>query len=331
MDGLCAKIIENYDIDVKNIKKTKGYYLINSSAASYALRKTSDTAERIEFRYKLQENLLANNFLNIEKIYPTCDGLLFMSHDEQKYILSDHISGEEADFDNRDELSKILSKLAEFHKKTVGLESLPEQFYAEDLNVRLTKMVSDFLMLRKKISTSKSLSNFDILFLKNHDYYESNINTAAALLHKANYHGKLMKAFSESSICHNMLKKETLVAKDNDIFISMLSGISVDHFSADISMIISKYMKYSAKRQIGIMEIIDMYSNSGYNKLDEADYMIILARLLMPSVFIGTAKQYYMKKRSWAPSALTTDLEHEISSRAAFLEYTEPLVRVCGI
>jgi len=326
MDGLCVKILENYEIDVISIKKTKGYYVINTAQASYVLRKTSDSEERALLRYQIQETLLKNDFLDIEKIYKTRDNNLFVSEDGQKYILNDYIMGREADFDDIDDLSKILCKLAKFHQSAKSLDIVPKQFYADDLNARLTKMLSELSAFRKKITTSKSLSNFDLLFLKNYEYYEKKISTSAMLLDKANYPKKLEEAYSENSICHNNLKKETLMIKDNEVSIAMLSGISVDHFSADIAMIINKYMKYSSNRQINILDIIDMYSNAGNNKLDADDLNIVLARLLIPTVFLGASKEYYMKKRSWAPSVLTADLEQEINSRETFLEYIEPLV-----
>ena len=331
MDGLYAKILENYDIQVKNSRKTKGYYIITTDSASYQLRKTSDTKERIELRYALQENLLSNDFSNIEKIHKTLEGNLFVSLGDQKYILSDHIAGYEADFDNPAELTKIMSKLADFHQKTEGLGNISKQFYAESLTASLAKMHKELSALRKKIASTKSLSNFDLLFLKNYDYYETNINRAISLLERANYQKKLDLTFGKNSFAHNTLKKESLVIKDNEVYFSMLSGVCVDHFSADIAMIINKYMKYSAEQQINITKIIDMYSDSSHTKIDTDDLKIILARLLLPSVFLKTAKEYYAKKRSWVPSELTSELESEVGLRAAFCEYIEPLVKICEI
>ena len=329
MDGLCAKIMESYDIHTKSAKKTKGYYIITSTDSSYQLRKTSDSKERIELRYELQENLFGNGFFDIEKIHKTRDGNLFVLMGEQKYILNDHIIGREADFNDPLELKKIMSKLADFHKKNQGLRDIPKSFYAESLSVRLKKMYKELAVLRKKIAATKSLSNFDLLFLKNYDYYENNIHTALNLLDKADYQKKLDDTFDQNLFSHNMLKKESLVIKDDEVFITMLSGVCVDHFSADISLIINKYMKYSDERSIKITEITDMYSNSSHTKTDTNDLKIILARLLTPTVFLKTAKEYYAKKRSWVPSELTSELESEVSLRAAFCEYIEPLFRIC--
>jgi len=331
MDGLCAKILESYNIHVKSAKKTKGYYVITTADSSYLLRKTSDSKERIVLRYELQEHLLNNDFLNIEKIHKTLDDNPFALMGDQRYVLSDHIAGHEADFDEPLELEKIMSKLASFHHKSEGLRSVAEQFYAECLTLRLSKMQKELSTLRKKITSTKSLSNFDILFLKNYDYYENNIHTAISLLGKANYQKKLDESFNKNTFSHNILKKETLVIKDGDVFITMLSGACVDHFSADIAMIISKYMKYSATRPINITKIVDMYSNFSHTKVDIDDLKIILARILLPSVFLKTAKEYYAKKRSWIPGELISELENEVSLRSAFCEYIEPLSRICEV
>ena len=330
MDGLCAKILENYEIDIKAVKKTKGYYIINGGGMFYALRKTSDTPERIEFRYKFQQNLLQKRFKNIEKIYPTREGGLFAMHDDQRYVLSDHASGSEANFEDRGELSRVLYALADLHQKSREANAAREQFRAEDMGVRLAKIGTELSSLRKRISAAKSLSDFDLLFFRNYEYYENNIDVAISLLAAANYPEKIQEAFAQNSVCHNALKKETILLCGEQVFFAALGGISVDHFSSDIALIISKYMKYSEDRTISVMEIIDMYSNSGHNKLDENDCRLILARLLIPTVFMDATKQYYMKKRSWVPSAVTADLEHEINARDDFLRYIEPLAVYVG-
>lgn len=331
MDGLCAKILESYDIHVKSARKTKGYYVLTATEASYLLRKTSDSKERIWLRYELQEHLLNRGFSNIEKIHKTSDGNPFASVGEQRYVLSDYIIGREADFDEPFELEKIMSKLACFHHKSEELSGVSTQFYAECLTIRLSKMLKELSMLRKKIASTKSLSNFDLLFLRNYDYYENNIHTAMNLLDQADYKKKLDETFYKNTFSHNSLKKEALVIKDDDVFITMLSGVCIDHFSADIAMIINKYMKYSIARPINITKIVDMYSNFSHTKIDINDLKIILARLLLPSVFLKTAKEYYAKKRSWIPSELTSELENEVSLRPAFCEYIEPLSRICKI
>jgi len=325
MDGLCAKILVNYEIDVKNIKKTKGYYIINTADGAYALRKTPDTTDRIEFRLRLQKNFLSNDYKNIEKIYATTEGNPFVLHEEQKYILTDYLSGEEVRFDDKKELSKILEALSCFHKKSRGLNMVPNEFYSEHMGNRLKKMLEEIRAFKKKINFSKGLSDFDLIFLKNYDYYENNIHKAMEIVDKTNYNEKLKVAFSEKSICHNLLKKEAFAIKEGSVLFSSLSGCLVDHFTSDVAMIIIKYMKYDPERRISIVEIIDMYGDSGHNKLNNDDYNIILARLLMPTGFLNAASQYYIKKRSWAPSAVTGDLQYEINSIESFCKYIEPL------
>lgn len=329
MDGLFAKIQDSYDVDVKNIKKTKGYYAFNSLGHAYVLRKTQDNANRFEFRMRLQKNLLANGFANIEKIYPTKEKGPFMLHEEQKYILTDSISGDEVNFDDKMILSKAFQALKDFHKSSEGLKVVPDEFYSEHMGIKLRKMAKDISMLRKRVNFSKGLSDFDLIFLKNYEFYERNIVKAIEILSKTNYHEKLKLVHNKNPVCHNLLKKETIVIVEGEVYLSSLSSCLVDHFSSDIAMFINKYMKYDIKRPISIMEIIDMYSDSGHNKLDICDYRIILSKLLMPAGFLNAAGQYYIKKRSWVPSAVTGDLEYEINSREAFCDYIEPLLSMC--
>lgn len=329
MDGLLTKILANYELDYKNIKKTKGYYIVNTADKTYALRKTGDSADHIEFRCAVQKKLLNNGFFNLEKIYPAREGSLFVLHEEQKYILTDYISGEGAGFEDREELSEILRCLADFHHKSKGAGRVAERFYAAHMGERLKRMAKELSIFRKKINFSKTLSDFDLIFLKNYEYYERNINTAIEILAKTDYNEKLKEALLQNAVCHNLLKKETIVIKESAVFLTSLSDCIRDHFTSDIAMIIARYLKYDIKGSIAAMEIINMYSDFGHTRLDRNDYRIILARLLMPSGFLSVLEQYYKKKRTWAPSALTGDLEYEIKSQKDFWGYIEPLFSIC--
>jgi len=333
MDGLFSKIIENYDINTntKNVRNTKGYYIIGQNdGESYQLRKSTESDEHIILRHKLQGYLVENGFLNIEKIYATKTGMMFSQMGDQRYILCDHIAGHEANFGDRAELGMIMSKLAEFHQKSCGLDIVSEPFVAQNLKLRLQKMQSELALLRKKVIMSKGLSDFDLIFLKNYDHYERNIHVAANLLDKADYQQKFQNTTAQNMFTHNMLKKETIVIKDGEVFITALAGVCVDHFSADIAQVINKYIKYTEGQRINVTEIINMYSDSGHIKMDADDYKIILARLLIPSSFLGAAKEYYAKKRSWAPGALISELEQEVGKKVIISEYIEPLACFCG-
>ena len=327
MDGLLVKLLESYGLSAKNIKRTKGYYIINVGAETFALRKSSERAESLEFRCRVQKKLLDGGFKNIERLHLTVDGKPFVQRDDQRFILTDYVSGTDVNFEDKGDLAMLLAALSDFHDKSKGINDAPAEFLSEHLPTRLRKMGLQLKDFAKRAKGSKNLSEFDMIFLKYYEDYDKCISLALKILTGTKYDHKLAEAHNIGSICHNLLKKDTVTIKGGEIMFTSLSNCMVDHFTTDIVMVLSKYMKYDPQRRIPIMEIIDMYTT---NRPQRDDYAIILARLLMPTAFLCAAAEYYVKKRSWVPSQVTGELMYEVDSREAFFEYIAPLCSYVG-
>ena len=325
MDNICSGLIRSYDINVKSGRKTKGFYIIISPAGKYCLKKTNDDFAHLEFQIQIQENLKNSGMANFEKIYLTKDNKPFAEAGGIKYILTDYTDGEEADFDNEEHLDGIIKALAVFHKNA-GVLGESTRYNAQDMRKISRKYYNELDSMKKRIDPSKGLSEFDMLFLKNCDYYMNNALTCEKILSGGQYGEKHENAVNKGCICYNLLKKANLIMSDGEAWLASFSGCRRDYYTKDIAALIERYMKYSKSKAFSPEDIINKYSN--YSPVDKDDRAIILAELLSPEGFVKIAGEYYSKKRSWVPTSIIFKMEKIISTKATNAEYLRPFFGV---
>ena len=325
MDGICSGLIRNYDINVLGVKKFRGFYIISTDTGKYSLKKTADSEPQLVFRLQLQNKLAGFGGFYMEKIYETKEQKLFAEAEGVNYILTDYIEGTEADFDKKAHLGSIISSLAFFHEHSnVNGEIIRPA--AEDMRKVAKRYYTELNDMKKKIDLSKGLSEFDMLFLRNCDYYMENTKICEELLNEGNYEEKYEKAINGGYVCHNLLKRENLIVKGGEIWLASFSACRLDYYTTDLAMLIERYIKYSKTKAVSVMDIVNKYSK--YRKVEQEDCAIILAAILLPESFLKIAKQYYLKKRSWVPTSIVAKMEEIVSTKATTLEYLRPLLEI---
>jgi len=325
MDRIFSQLIREYNINAVSVKKIRGFYAINTVDGKYSLKKTADTPSQLMFQIQIQQKLEEAAIINFEKIYFTKDNAPCTQAEGINYILTDYIEGNEADFDKEEHIDGIIEMLANFHEYGNG-GNKGLQLKAEDLRLSAKKYYDEITAIKKKLDLSKGLSGFDMLFLKNCDYYINNAKKCEEILDAGSYLQKFDRAVRDGKLCHNLLKKENIIVKNNKFWLASFSKCSLDYYTTDLAMIIERYIKYSKNKNLSAVDIINKYSK--HFPVDCDDYAIIFAALLLPAGFAKTLRAYYAKKRSWAPTSITAKMEAIVSTKATTEEYLKPLAEI---
>ena len=325
MDVLYTELIKSYDIKCTNVKKFRGFYIITSNTSKFSLKKTENNELQLLFQIELQKKLEEAGMFNFEKIYETKDNKPCVCIGGVNYILTDYIEGGEVDFDKEEHLNAIIKALADFHKNSKGnyMDFSPK---AEEMCKTAKKYYAELNAIKKKTNPSKGLSEFDILFLRNCDYYMNNAKICEEILNGGNYRQRYENAISGAMVCHNLLKRENLIIKEGSLWLASFSGCRLDYYTSDIAMLIERYFKYSKYKDFSPMDIVNKYSN--YLPIDREDCRIILAAMLLPEAFVKISGQYYAKKRSWVPTSIVDKMESIVSTKATITEFLQPLFEI---
>ena len=161
---------------------------------------------------------------------------------------------------------------------------------------QFAKRVNEMTALKKRVKKQGRLSEFDVIFLKNYDYYMENLNNSLALLKESQFDELCQAAKEQNAICHNQYKEELLYMKEGDVTVTNFNDVSIDPCLMDLADIIKRYIKYFGDGRLCLAEILEMYTKT--NDLSDAEIQALYPLLLYPTKFIKICNQYYVKNRS---------------------------------
>ncbi|MCL2592916.1 MAG: hypothetical protein FWD82_06080 [Defluviitaleaceae bacterium] len=314
MENINQKILQNFGINGFFAGKRKGGFLIKSGKKVLFLKKTSANSNEIIFQNNIKKHLALNNFKNIDMYYETLEGAPFLKVNSENYILTDYVDAPEIDFCNSDMFLKLVKKSAQMHM-LIG-DAKIESEISENSLTEFKKSLSLFKEHKKLISKRSTLSDFDIIFIENYDYYLSLAKDSIDCLEENNYY-KLITEKKETT--HNLLKKENLVALNNDIYITNFSKARTELSVKDLADLIKRFVKYNKEPEVDINEILNTYSEIKPLSLEEKN--IFYAMLKFPTEFFKISREYYSKKRSWTPGSIITKTDEIIERKERYEKY----------
>jgi len=297
-----TQIIKQFDFKYKNFYKEKSAFVCRGETANekISVKSTEASPERIITAHEIKGFLAAEGYSNTDKFYHSQDGVPYVRFNDAVYVACTYPPHgySEADFGDAEAFLRIVSDAAEVHKI---LSSFKGAVTGKDsLNTTAPKTLNELKGWKKNLSRQSRLSDFDVLFLKNYDFFFGLIEYALKYM-----------PFAEDlsvTVCHNALKEETVYVNGNapKIFITEFTEATLCHCSADLASIILRHVKRS-DNPVPLSEIIKAYT--AVNPLTEKCLSALRAELTFPDAFVKLCRKYYAKKRTWIPGAFLTRME----------------------
>ncbi len=310
MDELLKTLVKEFDCKIKYTKKLKYMYICETNKGAKLIKPVTNTIESILFIDKIKTNLKNQGFNNIDFYHKSKRGLPYVFCDGLLYVMTDYFPFEEISFSNQDDILNSVKNIAKFHKLCQGtLPPLDEnKTQTLDIKTLFEKKLQNFDKMKKLLSKQKNLSDFDVLFIKNYNYFKENAFLALELLNKYNYSIVKKQACKKIMLCHNKLKEENILKYDNNIFIYNLENMSIDHFINDIYKFLIRFIKKHEQNPLTLSKILNEYTK--INHIDNALLPILYAMMLFPERYINLCELFYNKKRNFIPIYISRQLEN---------------------
>ena len=337
MNEISVQVLAGFGIRARRVIKEKSQYICFTDKGNKYIRRSFDSAERIMFQHEAKERLHDAGFSSTDRFEMTASkqGEPFVAFDGGLYTMTAHAVLREPDFTDNDIFRLALDTAAAFHNAARRLRFAGHVFYADHSTGApsadvFRKHFSQLTTMKKKLSSQKKLSDFDVLVLKNYDFYIGLIETAAEMLEKFNFDTLDLAARRAHHLCHGALKEGNMpiytVGSHDRIQISNFSRAAVGSTLSDVATLIARYMKNMPDKPLPLNDIIALYTAKCPLGTDELQVLYPL--LIYPHKFIRICNQYYSKKRTWTPNALTNRMEATIKNKEAIFDYAAALKKI---
>jgi len=318
--GDLAAILPTYYGLTGRASKERGNYICRMKNGYGKIIKTNESPQGINKRYVLLEQLAESGFDYADKIFLSTHGLPYVNLGRETYVMSRHIKGRDMDFCDDGDVVLALRSLAKFHKTAQGLQIEPSLLPPSAPSLlNLWEKESTTLKHAIKLANNNSrLSDFDMLFIKNAEYYTRQTKNAAIALKNTDYAKQQADAIASKCICHNVLKEENLPISNEICYITRITDSTLDLQITDLANFICRYAQRGNKELL-IADLVQIYDS--VNPLPASAPDIIYAQLTYPWQFVKIIKQYYSKKRGWTPIALMSRINSVLEEQPSFDEY----------
>lgn len=313
MQDLEKILMQEYKISPKLIKYAKNNYIIASNNETYVLKRMNCSKERIQFIFEAKNHLINKGFATIDQDIPTLSGEPSITYEDNLFVLSKDIQGNECDFDNKEHVAKASILLANMHLNSKGFSPSPQAKSIDELGklpLYFAKRLDELKKLKK--IAKKGRNSFGYLFLENVDYYISLAEECLNELNASNYMSVVEKTKQESLFCHHDFTHSNIIMCDEPYLINF-NYCCFEIKVYDIANFIRRKMR---KCRWNVKEAWDIINN--YSKVENItnyDFEVLKIILKYPQKFWRVANKYYNTRRSWGEKSYILKLKEVLDEK----------------
>ncbi len=314
------EVLEQYEIDVKNVKKVRGAILCDTKQGLFLLREMNFSEKRIPVLQEIYLRLQAEGKENIDCLVKNKEGQYYSkSSEDVNYILKRWFVGKECDIRKETDILQAVRNLGELHQK-LKLESVNEVFQKEPLEKEIFRHNRELKKVRSFIRNKVGKGEFESIFLKNFDcMYEYAVK--ASLMFQNFDATQIPKAIAHGDYnYHNVLMTSSGIAITN--FEHFYQGIQID----DFYYFLRKTMEKNQWNLTLGHKMMEAYHKVKTISKDELTYIAIY--MTYPEKFWKAANSYYRSRKSWVPGKSLEKLEMSIQQNEDKQLFLEKVLQV---
>ncbi len=323
------KILEEYDIDVKNTRKVRDAILCETDKGLFLVKELCFSEKRLAVLEQLGTHLRRQGCENVDWLLKTKDGENYsVSEDGTKYFLKRWFGARECDIQKEKDVLTAARNLTKIHRalKSPFLDEEGQIIpvtAGENLQQEYTRHNREMKKVRTFMREKVGKGDFELTFLKCFDEMFAYADFAVERLKESNYEKLFEASCREHTLIHgdynyhNVLMLHTGEATTN--FEHTQENIQV----TDLYYFLRKVME-KHHWDVGLGDkILNSYGRVLPYRDGELDYIAI--SLAYPEKFWKAANSYYRSRKVWIPAKNFEKLEMVIKQTEEKKEFLNTL------
>lgn len=294
-------ILEQYEIDVTDIRKIRGAFLCDSGQGSFVLKEVEASEKRIPALYELYEYLYSQGCTGIDRIVLNRDGKCVSETEEgRRFLVKEWPAGRECDVRRPAELLAASGQLAKLH---ILMKHQMEHPVAAGTHLKeeYLRHNRELKKVRKFVRGIVPKGEFEFAFLKYFDQMYQWADAALQELEASGYGELYQKSIESGSMTHGEYNYHNvlILKQDGHVAVTGFEKFKREVQVEDLYYFLRKVMEKNGwKIRLGD-NMINAYSAIRPLKKEEIEYLKI--RLIYPEKFWKVVSTYYHSNKAWMP------------------------------
>ncbi len=290
-------ILEQYHINVKSTRKTRGAFFCDTDKGLLLLREAGVSEKKIPALYRLCEALKRQGYERVDQLVPNKEGEYISTSEEgRKYILKYWYSGRECDIRKSGEILDGAKNLAHIHKlmNVTMDEYIPQGIHLKEEYLSHNR---ELKKVRKFMRGQSPKGEFELNFLKYFDYIYQWADAAMDNLTQSGYEELYRDSINRGSLIHGDYNYHNIIVTSQG-----MATTNFDKFKKDIQVEDFYYFLRKAMEKQGWNNKLGDHMINAYcavRPLSDAELEFMKLRLIYPEKFWKIADSYYRSNKAW--------------------------------
>lgn len=290
-------VLEQYHLNVKSTRKTRGAFFCDTDEGLLLLRESGMSKKRVPALYRLCEHLREQGYEQVDQLVPNAEGEYVSTlEDGTEYILKYWFRGRECDIRKGGEVMEGIKNLATLHK-FMHLDMEEAVSCGTHLKEEYLSHNRELKKVRKFMRGQSPKGEFELAFLKYFDYIYQWAEAAIRCLEESDYEQLYQSSIDNCCLTHGDYNYHNIIVTPNGLATTNFDKFKKDIQAEDLYYYLRKAMeKHGWNRKMGD-HMINAYCQ--VRPLSDAELEYIKLRLVYPEKFWKIADSYYRSNKAW--------------------------------
>lgn len=322
------QVLEQYPFTVNASWRTRGAFLLDTSAGRLLIREFSGSAYKLAREQELLQHLKDCGYL-VDRMEPDREGQLSSVYREyERFVVKESLDGRECDTRSESEILKAASLLAGMHKDLRGFCQVTEEdrlrLAGADAVEELKRHNRELRKIYGFIRRKNRKNEFESAYLACYPEVIEEAQQTERRLRESSYERLRERALLEGHFCHGEYIHHNILVANGRMGVINFEKFALDVQVNDLYLFLRKILeKQNYDFRLG-SRIVKAYEQ--VRPLDEEEREYLGIRMQYPEKFWKLANYYYNTNKAWIPGKHMEKLEKFLSQKEKRVSFSREIL-----
>lgn len=331
MDEKIKEVINQYELEIKNVYRARGAYMLDTTQGLRILREFRSTKAKAEMAQCVKEALRERGVLHTDVYVRNKDGDIVTENSMgNPYVLREWYLGEECNLKDTEDLKAAAGNLAALHNHMYDL--LPEKlvFQSDTASEHLLKHNRELRRVRTYIKDKKQRNEFELLFLSMFSEFYHEAEEAESIVLGMDCDALYEQLEEKQWLCHGAYNYHNiLMLKQGEMATTNFEKVHLQLQVEDLYDFLRKIMEKNNWNEEYFRIVVDSYQEK--RMLSDLERKILYVNMKYPEKFWKIINYYFNSKKTWISGKnieKLQGLQQQKSARRALLEKMPKMLEI---